>query len=175
MWNNGHMNKTPPKPAAHYTPPHDLTVNTAIRALLQPPKTAKSALFLKDYLRANLQRVKRHRNNPVVTRTTFAELVLAVTLERLKDPIKAQKATVRILRWVYPNQEKDESDRFYPVTYAELNAGRVQTLIALGGVLIPVQSNLEAIAHRRPEQLSMDNSEDNAWIDELTLRVARVL
>ena len=175
MWNNGHMNKTPPKPAAHYTPPYDLTVNTAVRALLRPPKTAKSASFLKYYLRANLQRVKRHRNNPVVTRTTFAELVMAIVLGHLKDPVKAQKATVRILRWVYPNQEKGESDRFYPVTYAELNAGRVQTMSALGGELVPVQDNLEAIAHRRPAQLSMDNSEDNAWIDNLTLRVARVL
>jgi hypothetical protein len=111
----------------------------------------------------------------VVTRTTFAELVLTIVLGHLKDPVKAQKATVRILRWVYPNQEKGESDRFYPVTYAELNAGRVQTMIALGGELVPVQANLEAIAHRRPAQLSMDNSEDNAWIDNLTLRVARVL
>ena len=148
----------PKKPAAHYAPPYDLSTSSAIRALLRPPKTAKHGLFLQDYLRANLQRLKRFRNHPQTTRPKFAEVVLAEVMRYYKDADKAQKTTVRILRWVYPNQEKDESDRFYPVTYAELNAGRVRTLIARGGVRVPNETNLKAIEHRRPKQLSMDNS-----------------
>jgi hypothetical protein len=102
-------------------------------------------------------------------------MLYPIVAKHVASPERAKALSITILRWIYPSHAKAESDRFYPTSYKELNMGRVQTLLANGGTLVPVQSNLEAIAHRRPAQLSTDNSEDNAWINDLTLRVARVL
>jgi hypothetical protein len=102
-------------------------------------------------------------------------MLYSVIAKQASSPEKAKALTVLILRWIYPSHAKAESDRFYPTSYKEFNMGRVQTLTAGGGTLIPVQSNLTTIAHRQPPQLFANNSEDNAWIDDLTLRVARVL
>ena len=166
------------KPIVRYTPPYDLTVPTAIRALLRPPKT-QSDTYISTYLICNLQRVKRYRNHPQTTRASCAEMLYSVIEKQASSPEKAKALTVLILRWIYPSHAKAESDRFYPTSYKEFNMGRVQTLTASGGTLIPVQSNLTTIAHRQPplrgSQLFANNSEDNAWIDDLTLRVARVL
>jgi hypothetical protein len=102
-------------------------------------------------------------------------MLYSVIAKQASSPERAKALTVLILRWIYPSHAKAESDRFYPTSYKEFNMGRVQTLTAGGGTLIPVQSNLATIAHRQSPQLFANNSEDNAWIDDLTLRVARVL
>ena len=161
-------------PIVRYAPPYDLTTTTAVRALLRPPKT-QSATYISTYLICNLQRLKRHRNHPQTTRTSCAEMLYPILAKQVATPEKAKALTILILRWIYPSHAKAESDRFYPTSYKEFNMGRVQALLANGGTLIPVQSNLEAIAHRRAPQLFANNSEDNAWLDNMTLHDARVL
>lgn len=168
LWNNGHM------PNVRYSPPHDLTVASAVRALLRSPRT-KSATYTSSYLIANLQRLKRFRNHPLTTRATCAEMLYPIVAKHVASPERAKALSITILRWIYPSHAKAESDRFYPTSYKELNMGRVQALLANGGTLIPVQSNLEAMAHRRAPQLFANNSEDNAWLDNMTLHDARVL
>jgi hypothetical protein len=110
-------------------------------------------------------------------------MLYPILAKQVATPEKAKALTILILRWIYPSHAKAESDRFYPTSYKEFNMGRVQALLANGGTLIPVQSNLEAIAHRRAPpnarpfgaQLFANNSEDNAWLDNMTLHDARVL